>query len=187
MGEALIVADLQKGITERFAFAAVAAHGAGKAVAEARRRGMPVIFVHAALRPDGSDVGERNPLFRVFLESGDMLHDGTASIDPDPVLGIGEGDLVVTKRRTSAFVGSDLEIVLRAQGATSIVLCGAATSAVVAATAYDAADRDLGVTILSDACGDPDAEAHAFFVERVFPSRMFTVQTVAEWEAAPTS
>jgi nicotinamidase-related amidase len=37
-------------------------------------------------------------------------------------------DMVVTKLRVSAFAGSDLEVLLRAQDITHLVLCGIATS-----------------------------------------------------------
>lgn len=79
---------------------------------------------------------------------------------------------MITKRRTSAFAGSDLDIVLWAHDVTSIVLAGAATSAVIAATAYDAADRDLAITVLSDACGDPEPDAHEFLTGQLFPGRV---------------
>jgi nicotinamidase-related amidase len=50
-------------------------------------------------------------------------------------------DVVVRKRRASAFAGTDLDLVLRARGVDRVVVTGVATSAMVAVTAYDAADR----------------------------------------------
>ena len=41
------------------------------------------------------------------------------------------GDIVVTKRRVSAFAGSDLDVVLRAQVIDSVALCGITTNGVV--------------------------------------------------------
>lgn len=41
------------------------------------------------------------------------------------------GGVVVTKRRGTAFSGSDLDVVLRARGIDSLVLTGIASSAVV--------------------------------------------------------
>lgn len=182
MPSALIVADLQRGITERFDFASAAVPAAAAAITIARESGILMIFVRVALRPDGIDVGPRNALFRTFLEMGEMMHEGATDTLPDPRLGVRHEDVVITKRRTSAFAGSDLDIVLRANDVNSIVVCGAATSAVIAATAYDAADRDLPITVLADACGDPDPEVHDFLTQRLFPLRAWRVQTVAEWK-----
>ncbi|WP_284740035.1 cysteine hydrolase family protein [Amycolatopsis sp. RTGN1] len=88
-------------------------------------------------------------------------------------------DVVVRKRRTSAFAGTDLDLVLRARGVDTVVLAGVATSAMVAATAYDAADRGYRVTVLADGCADGDPAVHEFFVEKVFPGRGFEVARCA--------
>jgi nicotinamidase-related amidase len=44
------------------------------------------------------------------------------------------GDIIVTKRRVSAFSGSDLDVVLRSLGIDSLILTGFATSGVVLST-----------------------------------------------------
>ncbi|WP_223167677.1 cysteine hydrolase family protein [Nonomuraea sp. SYSU D8015] len=51
-----------------------------------------------------------------------------------PAFTIPDGDVVVTKRRTSAFTGTDLDMVLRARGVRPLAVTGAATSAMVAVT-----------------------------------------------------
>jgi len=90
----------------------------------------------------------------------------------------------VTKRRGSAFSGSDLELVLRARGIGRLVLTRIATSGVVLHTACRANDLDLGVTVLADACLDTDAEVHRVLTERLFP-QWGDVVTVEEWVPAP--
>jgi nicotinamidase-related amidase len=90
------------------------------------------------------------------------------------------GEPIVTKRRVSAFAGSDLEVVLRSLDVDSLVLCGLATSGVVLSTTRQAADLDFKITILSDACADADPEVHRVLMEKVFP-RQATVITTAEW------
>jgi nicotinamidase-related amidase len=91
-----------------------------------------------------------------------------------------EGEVVVIKRRVSAFAGSDLDVVVRAMGVDALVLCGIATSGVVLSTTRQAADLDFELTILSDACADADPEVHRVLLEKVFP-RQATVTTVNEW------
>ena len=86
-----------------------------------------------------------------------------------PAVAPGPDDVVVVKKRVSAFVGSDLEVVLRSLDATSLVLTGISTSGVVLSTLRQAADLDFGLTVLSDACADPDPEVHRVLLEKVFP------------------
>jgi nicotinamidase-related amidase len=90
---------------------------------------------------------------------------------------------VVVKRRVSAFTGSDLAVILRARSVRTLVLAGIATSGVVLSTLREAADRDFGLTVLSDACADRDAEVHRVLLEKVFP-RQADVVTVDDWAAA---
>jgi len=52
----------------------------------------------------------------------------------------------VTKRRVSAFAGSDLHVLLRAGGIEALVLSGIATTGVVLSTLRQAADLDFSLT-----------------------------------------
>ena len=81
----------------------------------------------------------------------------------------------------SAFSGSDLEIVLRAQNIRHLVLAGIATSGVVLSTTREAADKDYELTILSDVCADTDEKVHSVLINKVFP-RQATVITVEKWK-----
>jgi nicotinamidase-related amidase len=92
------------------------------------------------------------------------------------------GDVVVTKRRVSAFAGSDLDVVLRAGGIDALALCGIATSGVVLSTLRQAADMDFELTVLRDACADRDPEVHSVLLDKVFP-RQAEVVDVATWAA----
>lgn len=88
--------------------------------------------------------------------------------------------VVVTKRRVSAFAGSDLDLVLRAGEIDSLVLAGIATGGVVLSSLRQAADLDFGLTVLADGCLDPDPEVHRVLTEKVFP-RQAEVLSVEEW------
>jgi nicotinamidase-related amidase len=87
----------------------------------------------------------------------------------------------VLKRRTSAFAGTDLDLVLRARGIDALALAGVATSAMVAATLYDAADRGYRLTVLRDGCADHDPAVHEFLIENVFRARGAEILTCAEF------
>ena len=179
---ALLVMDVQTGIVPRVG------DGAGElldrlaaAVGAARTAEVPVIFVRVAFRPGGGDISPRNRAFSALAgaAAGAFDVDGPAT-QIHPAVAPRDGDVVVVKKRVSAFTGSDLEVVLRSSGIGSLVLAGIATSGVVLSTLRQAADLDYGLTVLADGCGDADPEVHRVLVEKVFP-RQAEVVTVAEW------
>ena len=182
---ALLVMDMQNGIVGRFG--AVVLEPAARAIAAARGAGVPVIYVRVAFRPGHPEVSPRNPTFARLRDAGGMGQDDEATAI-HPALAPQLGDVVVVKRRVSAFAGSDLDVVLRAGGVEAVVLCGIATSGVVLSTLRQAADLDYGLTVLRYACADADDEVHRGLLDKVFP-RQAEVVEVAAWVAslAPAS
>jgi nicotinamidase-related amidase len=152
---ALLVFDLHRGVAERYPGGVVERMAA--AVGAARRAGMPVIFIRSAL-----------------FEDDGGIHPALSPIPGEPV---------VTRRGVDAFAGSHLDVVLRARGIRSLVLCGATTSGVVLSTVRSAADLDFELTVLRDACADADPQVHRVLLDRVFP-RKADVIDVATWAAA---
>ena len=176
---ALLVMDVQNGIVARVPDSADAllATLAG-AIAAARAHGVPVIHVRVAFRAGGADISARNRAFSAIGAAASMGLDDPAT-QVHPAVGP-DDDIVVVKKRVSAFTGSDLEGVLRSLGATSLVLTGIATSGVVLSTLRQAADLDYELTVLSDGCADADPEVHRVLLEKVFP-RQATVVTAEDW------
>ena len=78
----------------------------------------------------------------------------------------------------SAFAGTDLDLMLRANGIDTLILTGIATSGVVLSTLRHAADADYTLLVVSDCCSDGDEEAHWVLLEKVFP-RQATITTAA--------
>lgn len=183
---ALLVMDVQVGIVERFAEGSAALLGAlGTVTASARAAGIPVVYARVAFRPGAPEVSARNKAFSALAGSSAIAAMG----EDDPVTAVHAavaprpGDVVVTKKRVSAFSGSDLDVVLRSLGATTLVLTGIATSGVVLSTLRQAADLDFGLTVLRDCCADGDEEVHRVLLDKVFP-RQATVTTADEWAAS---
>ncbi|WP_131735526.1 cysteine hydrolase family protein [Actinomadura roseirufa] len=181
MTTALIIGDIQKGITGGFEFARGVVPPLTGLLPRARAAGDLVVFVHFAFRGNGADVPPGSALLKSFYEAGDAFHEGTPGTELD--LPVADEDVVVLKRRASAFAGTDLDLVLRARGVDHLVIAGVATSAMVAATCYDASDRGYQVTVLRDGCADGDAAVHDFFMDAVFPGRGIEVVSCAEWRA----
>jgi nicotinamidase-related amidase len=174
---ALLVMDVQRAIVERFADDDLLERVA-EAVAAARGSGIRVIYVRVAFRPGHPEVSSRNRTFAAVRDAGGLIDDEGAAIH-DAVAPL-PGEVVVTKRRVSAFAGSDLDVVLRAAEITHLVLCGIATSGVVLSTVRAAADLDFELSVLHDACADGDPEVHRVLTEKVFP-RQAAVLDVAAW------
>ena len=63
-----------------------------------------------------------------------------------------DGEIVIVRNATSAFVGADLEARLDELGATTLVLCGALATHALEASARHAADLGYQVFVVADAC-----------------------------------
>ncbi|HUY85060.1 MAG TPA: isochorismatase family cysteine hydrolase [Candidatus Dormibacteraeota bacterium] len=172
---ALLVMDVQPGITDRLNNADEYLKKVKAAVTKAHESHVPVIYVVVGFRPGFPEVNLRNKSFQTVKETM-----AAHLVDPRPVLTPTGDDMVVVKHRVSAFSGSDLEVLLRAQGIQHLVLAGIATSGVVLSTIREAADKDFRLTVLSDLCADFDAEVHSILLEKVFP-RQATVITSEQW------
>lgn len=180
---ALLIMDVQQGIVAAFATAdgdylprlATAAEAA-------RAAGVGVIYVTVAFRAGYPEVSGRNKSFAAAAETG-RFTDGDPTVAIPAAITPAPGEPVVTKRRVSAFTGSDLDVLLRAGEVRRLVLAGIATSGVVLSTLRQAADLDYELTVLADGCLDTDPEVHRVLVEKVFP-RQADVVTVADWVRA---
>ena len=179
MTNALLVMDIQNGIVGRAPDAPGLLRTLDRAVTAARAASIPVIYVRVAFRPGAPEANPRNATF-AQITSSDAFREDAPATQIHEALAPRPGDVVVVKRRVSAFSGSDLDVVLRALGADSLVLTGIATSGVVLSTLRQAADLDYRLTVLADGCADADPEVHRVLTEKVFP-RQATVMSTAEW------
>ena len=72
-----------------------------------------------------------------------------------------KGDCIVIKHRYSAFVSTDLELILQSRGIENIIVAGTVTNVCVETTARDGFNRDFNVILLEDCCGAYGLEEHA--------------------------
>jgi nicotinamidase-related amidase len=134
----------------------------------ARDAGVVVIYIQMTVLPNGASDSPAQIRFnlRLHLSShGDVEplrytadgSEGQAIIDelaPRP------GDLVVKKYRSSAFWGTNLDLVLRSNGIKSVVMTGATTEGCVESTARDALFSDYYVVVAEDCVASDDPEQH---------------------------
>jgi nicotinamidase-related amidase len=151
-------------------------------IATARDADMMVIHIVVAFRPGHPELSPRNTVFSV-VKANRMLVAGSEGAAIHPAAAPREREPIVVKHRISPFVGTDLDMILRANGIDTLVLAGVHTSGVVLSTVCQAADLDYRLVVVRDCCADPDAEAHAVLLDIVIPKRAAVV-TTAEFAAA---
>ena len=158
---AILVVDLQKGFAGYpFVHPAGAVVGKARALLDAfRARGLPVVLINVAGRAPGRT--EQGP------RAGGSFTDGWTDFLPE--LDRQPGDIVVTKRTWGAFAGTNLADRLRASGVTQVVVAGVVTSGGVEATARQAYEQGLNVSLALDAMTDTRPEAHDYSIRNVFP------------------
>jgi nicotinamidase-related amidase len=70
------------------------------------------------------------------------------------------GELIVKKHRSSAFWGTDLDMILRSNGIKTVVVTGCTTEGCVESTARDAMFNDYYVVVLKDCVASDDRRQH---------------------------
>jgi nicotinamidase-related amidase len=167
---ALLIMDYQRGILERNAAADAAAllPRTARVLQAARGAGLRVIYVVVGFRSGYPEVSPNNASFSAAKGAGRFLPESPGTqirpeVAPEP------GEVTVTKHRVGAFLGTDLDMILRSNGIETLVLLGISTSGVVLSTLRYAADADYRCLVIKDCCADADPEVHACLTEKVFP------------------
>jgi len=134
----------------------------------ARRHGVLVIHVQNTALPDRLSDSPAQLRFNLRMHeaarrSGPTLRytvPGTRGHEFVPELAPLPGELVVRKYRSSAFWGTNLELVLRSNGIQTVVIGGCTTEGCVESTARDAMFSDHYVVIAEDCVGSDDKRQH---------------------------
>lgn len=129
---------------------------------DARAKGVPIIWTRHGSR----DVEDGGPFMRLrpFLKNGGLRQDtwGYQILDD---LEPQKDDWYVDKTRLSAFFNSNLEGVLRALNAETVLMAGVLTNQCVAATSKDAMFRDFKPIVVEDCTGTTLPHLHEPAIE----------------------
>lgn len=128
----------------------------------AREAGVPVVWIQEVHKPSLIDIGRELD----GAEGPHCLEDDpdtaiAAWLDPQPE------EFVIRKRRYSAFFGTELEIVLKAYKADTVLLVGGLTDVCIHYTAVDAHQHDYHVRVLRDCVGGSSERAHEASLEAI--------------------
>ncbi|HZU07960.1 MAG TPA: isochorismatase family cysteine hydrolase [Chloroflexota bacterium] len=128
-------------------------------LAEARRVGLPVIFIrteHGPWTDSATWLGRAKTPAEQRIPT---CVEGTWGCD---FYGVAPqaGERVVVKHRYSAFIGTDLDLILRARGVRTLLIAGIATNVCVESTLRDGFMLDYDIVLLADCCAAYSREEH---------------------------
>ena len=122
-----------------------------------RAENQPVFHVIRVHRKDGSDVEIiRQDLFK----KQPFAVEGTPGAQVvDELLPV-QNEYVIRKTRMSAFIGTELDLMLRTIGVTNLIITGIQTPNCIRTTVFDAIAYNYPVTLIEDAVGAKNDTIH---------------------------
>ncbi|TDF92515.1 cysteine hydrolase family protein [Paenibacillus piri] len=156
-------------------------------IGEARRQDIPVVFIQMtqsehtvseawAKRPRPS--GHTDPL--AICRKGSWGAEFYKLV-PQP------GDIIVEKHRYSAFIGTELDMILGNLNRKSLIITGVATNVCVESTARDGFMLDYHVTVVKDGSAGYSQELHESTfqnIEACFGLALHSSEVLEYWAAA---
>jgi nicotinamidase-related amidase len=128
-----------------------------RALMRFRELGLPVFHIVREYRADGSDV----EITRLdALKERDMVVPGTLGVRIVPGLEPEAGEYRIVKPRFSAFMFTELDLILRRKGITHLAVTGTQLPFCLRATLFDGLSLGYRVTLLTDASSSRTAEIH---------------------------
>jgi ureidoacrylate peracid hydrolase len=159
-------------------------------LAAARRLSVPIVHVrteHSAWTDSDAWLGRHHGQLRRVCYPGSWGAAYYAGFEPlsDERREPGSHEFVVIKHRYSGFVGTELDLVLRANEIRTVVMTGEATNVCVESTARDAFMRDYRVAFVSDCTASTAQAAHdatLLTIDRHFGRVVTGDEIIAAWE-----
>ncbi|BBD73416.1 isochorismatase [Sulfodiicoccus acidiphilus] len=144
----LLVWDVQRGLVKRVFNEEEFLKSLRSAITWARERKVPVIYTKITPFPKGFDPPHFTRRMQFSQEELEL------QVSP------GEGDVVINKNTWSAFVGTNLELLLRNSGRRVILIAGISTEVGVETTARHAYALGFLPVVLEDAVSSFNRDAH---------------------------
>lgn len=164
---AFLTLDFINGIVKRVIGSESIIENAAEALKVARQKDFLIIHVGLNFLPGHPEIPNEQKVFTQFKQNN-LFMSNTESSAFHPKLGVLPKDIIIGKKRFSAFSGNELDMILRANGIEHLILLGISTSGIVLSTLRQAFDLDYKCTVLKDACFDKDTEVHNVLVNKIF-------------------
>lgn len=153
-----------------------------------RAQKWPIVFIHVGFDENYEDCPKNSPTFNMLKNFG-ALKMGAWDTQFNRELNYTDSDIVLVKKGISAFCGTTLEQMIRTTDINEVILTGLATDKAIQLTAFELHDKDIPVTVVSDACAAANTETHEFSL-RVLREGICRVRTAADYcsevpQAAP--
>lgn len=147
--------DAKKAVAEMDVRIKVVLSNAKRILEACREKGIDVVHVKIeAKTKDCRDVGRLHKLHNFIIHPGSKWAEFFKEVEPR------KGEIVLTKTCSGAFVGTDLDRILRNMGIETLILVGFYTDQCVETTARDAADIGYDTILIEDACTTLTKELH---------------------------
>lgn len=114
-----------------------------------RKKNLPIIFVKREHRKSGVDIDKVR--LEILNKNSNILCENDKSSEIIKDLKPLKNEIVVIKRRWSAFFGTELEILLKRLKIENLIVTGVQTPNCIRATVYDALSLEYDVIVISDA------------------------------------
>lgn len=157
----------------------------GRFVDASRSAGATIVLVRTIIAPDAHS--------RSTLQWPEFMRAGVAPGAPgttfDACLSRRPGDIEVVKQRYSAFVGTQLDEILKDRGIVSVIVLGLTTNVCVQSTARDAWQRDYQTITLADCCaeiGEGSHQASLAWTGRNFGTVSQAEEVLSRWRRQPS-
>lgn len=147
-----------------------------------RKKRLPVIQIKEVHRPDMIDFGRE-------LDGSEGVHciESSPYTDYAELTYPAEGEYLISKRRYSAFFGTDLEILLKGLHVDTLYLIGGLTDVCIHYTAVDAHQNDYHIHVVTDAVAGSSTEAHESALRAIQYLQRDALITTADVEACLAS
>lgn len=152
----------------------------------ARAVGVPVVHIQTVTLPGGRSDSPSWLRAKGLIANSDFTLSGTWGAEICEEVAPLEGEPVVTKHRSSAFLHTDLDLVLRAMQVRTVVIIGVQTPGCVEATYRDAAYRDYYNVLIEDCVAAYDKRLHeaSLTVQKARHDVCTADQALAIWREA---
>ncbi|RUS12461.1 Isochorismatase-like protein [Endogone sp. FLAS-F59071] len=137
-----------------------------------------LVVLHTAIEFRSGYPEAQTSLLKEWLESTQVLVEGTAGAQFHHNFEPGDDDIVVKHRRYNPFHSTDLDVLLRSLNVKELYLAGTQTSGVVLSAARSAFDHDYTVKVVRECTFDPNPRLQAALLEELWRTQTVGLDAV---------